>query len=91
MVELPYGLQNGHIMLAMNDFLGFLGFVNEQLNTRQISRLESILMPANFSSIVGEFIKMNIPGYCQTLAINGSRKEIKFPLTRCRPPSGERG
>jgi hypothetical protein len=27
-------------------------------------------MPANFSSIVGEFIKMNIPRYCQTLANN---------------------
>jgi len=69
-VELPYGLQNEHIMLAMNDFLGFLGFVNQQLNTRQIPRLESILMPANFSSIVGEFIKMNIPRYCQTLVNN---------------------
>jgi len=25
MAELPYGLQNEHIMLAMNDFWGFLG------------------------------------------------------------------
>lgn len=61
MVELPYGLQNEHIMLAMNDFLGFLGFVNQQLNTRRIPRLESILMPANFSSIVDEFINNEYP------------------------------
>jgi hypothetical protein len=68
--NLPYGLTTAHIMQAMNDFLDFLGFINQQLNSRQIPRLESFIMPANFSSIVGEFIKLNIPRYCHTLVNN---------------------
>lgn len=51
--DLPYGLTTEHVRLAMNDFTDFLGFVNQQLNTRDMERLESIVMPANFSSIVG--------------------------------------
>ena len=39
----------------MNEFIDFIGFVNQQLNGRGILRLETMLMPANFSSIVGEF------------------------------------
>ena len=54
----------------MADYLDFLGFVNQQLNTRQLPRLESFLMPANFSSIVGEFMSATIPKYCATLAKN---------------------
>jgi hypothetical protein len=42
--------------MAMNDFTDFLGFVNQQLYTRDMERQESIVMPANFSSIVGEFM-----------------------------------
>jgi hypothetical protein len=53
---LPYGLTTDHIQQAMTDFTDFLGFINQQLRTKQIPRLESFLMPANFSSIVGEFI-----------------------------------
>jgi hypothetical protein len=34
----------------MQGFLDFLGFVNQQLNTRELQRLETMLMPANFSS-----------------------------------------
>jgi len=67
---LPYGLKCDHIMQAMNDFLEFIGFINQQLHTREIKRLESMLMPANFSSMVGEFIKMNIPRYCSSLTNN---------------------
>jgi hypothetical protein len=51
--DLPYSLTTDHVRLAMKDFTGFLGFVNQQLNTRDMERLESIVMPANFSSIVG--------------------------------------
>ena len=45
----------------MADFLEFLGFVNQQLATRKLLRLESFLMPANFSSMVGEFMTAAIP------------------------------
>jgi hypothetical protein len=67
---LPYGLSAEHIRLAMNDFLGFLGFVNQQLNTKEMERLESIVMPANFSSIVGEFMSARIPKHCPTIVKN---------------------
>jgi hypothetical protein len=69
-VELPYGLKNQHISSAMTDFLDFLGFINQQLYTREIERLENMLMPANFSSIVGEFMGSTIPKYCSTLVKN---------------------
>jgi hypothetical protein len=67
---IPYGCTVGHICAAMDDFLDFLGFINQQLNTRGIPRLESFLMPANFSSIVGEFMSASIPKHCPTLAKN---------------------
>jgi hypothetical protein len=54
----------------MGDFLDFLGFLNQQLNTRGLTRLESFLMPANFSSMVGEFMSATIPKYCRMLAKN---------------------
>jgi len=67
---LPYGLKNEHIMQAMDDFLDFLGFINQQLYTKSIARLESFLMPANFSSMVGEFMNIGISKYCPTLTKN---------------------
>jgi hypothetical protein len=54
----------------MNEFLSFLGFLNAQLNAKGIQRFESMLMPANFSSMVGEFLIATIPKYCPTLAKN---------------------
>ena len=69
-VVLPCGLTATHVQKAMVDFLDFLGFLNQQLNTRQLPRLESFLMPANFSSMVGEFMSATIPKYCPTLAKN---------------------
>lgn len=54
----------------MGDFIDFLGFINQQLHTKQILRLESFLMPANFSSIVGEFMNMSIPKHCPDLVKN---------------------
>jgi hypothetical protein len=54
----------------MKDFIDFLGFINQQLYTQRLSRLESFLMPANFSSIVGEFMNEMIPQYCPTLVKN---------------------
>ncbi len=57
---LPCGLKVMHVRRAMEDFLDFLGFLNQQLHTRELPRLESFLMPANFSSIVGEFMGATI-------------------------------
>jgi len=68
--KLPYGLTTAHIHQAMNEFIEFVGFINQQLHKKGIPRLESFLMPANFSSIVGEFMNMTIPKYCNTLVKN---------------------
>lgn len=68
--EIPYGLKIEHIKTAMQDFIDFLSFINNQLHTRNIPRLESFLMPANFSSMVGEFMVISIPKYCKTLVKN---------------------
>ena len=68
--NLPHGLTVEHIDQAMKDFIDFLGFINHQLYTKGIPRLESFLMPANFSSIVGEFINITIPKYCTSLVKN---------------------
>lgn len=67
---LPYGLAVAHVREAMRRFQEFLGSVNQHLHSRDIPRLESFLMPANFSSIVGEFIAMTLPRYCDSLARN---------------------
>lgn len=68
--ELPYGCTIKHIQQAMNDFIDFLGFINQQLHTKALERFESMLMPANFSSMVGEFMITSIPKYCSGLAKN---------------------
>jgi hypothetical protein len=67
---LPHGCKTRHIYRAMSEFVDFLGFVNQQLFTRKIQRLESMIMPANFSSIVGEFITSALPKHCNTLVKN---------------------
>ena len=68
--RMPYKLTLEHVYLAMNEFASFLGFINQQLNSRNIRRFESMLMPANFSSMVGEFITSTIPKHCSTLVKN---------------------
>jgi len=67
---IPYGCAIEHIYKAMSDYLRFLEFINMELHRQRISRLESMLMPANFSSIVGEFMCMAIPRYCPNLTRN---------------------
>jgi len=67
---LPYGLQVDHMRAAMQEFIDFLGFVNVQLYSKNIPRMESMLMAANFSSMVGEFMTANIPKYCRTVSKN---------------------
>ena len=68
--KLPYGCSRDHIRRAMQDWIDFLGFVNGQLQNRVTARLETLLMPANFSSMVGEFMVSSIPKYCSTLLKN---------------------
>ncbi|MGQ9569156.1 MAG: hypothetical protein ACUVWW_14055, partial [Anaerolineae bacterium] len=51
--KLPYGLQVDHVRQAMESFVDFLGFLNRQLHGKGLPRIESLLMPANFSSMVG--------------------------------------
>lgn len=68
--QLPYDLTLDQVYAAMVDFNHFLGFLNQQLYARHIPRLESFLMPANFSSLVGEFVSMTIPTYCSGLVKN---------------------
>jgi hypothetical protein len=54
----------------MVDFIDFLGFINARLNSHGLERLESFLMPANFSSLVGEFMVSRIPRHCPTVVKN---------------------
>jgi hypothetical protein len=65
--EIPYGVTTAHVRQAMEEFIDFLAFVNSQLHTKKIDRLESFLIPANFSSMVGEFVGAAIPKYCKTV------------------------
>jgi hypothetical protein len=67
---LPHKCSIESIKKSMSDFIDFIGFVNQQLNTKQMPRLESMLMAANFSSVVGEFMISNIPKYCTGLVKN---------------------
>jgi len=68
--QIPFGVTIEHIRRSMGDFLEFLGFINSQLNTKMIERLESFMMPAAFSSLVGEFMGAAIPKYCKTIVRN---------------------
>jgi hypothetical protein len=68
--DLPYNLEIAHLHSAMNEFLEFLGFLNSQLYTRHIPRLETMLMAASFSGMVGEFMSSTIPKQCRTLVKN---------------------
>jgi hypothetical protein len=68
--RLPYGLTTDAVQLAMADFLQFIGVINGQLYRTALPRLETILMSANFSSIVGEFMTVGIPKYAPTLVKN---------------------
>jgi hypothetical protein len=67
---LPHGLKVEHIQAAMVEWIDFIGFINGQLATKGLDRLEAFMMPANFSSLVGEFIVSRIPRLCRTLVKN---------------------
>jgi len=67
---LPHGVDVEHVRAAMVDFTHFLGVINRQLHGEGIERLESILMPANFSSMVGEFGISALARHAPTIAKN---------------------
>jgi len=69
--RLPHGCTVEAVRNAMAEFLDFLEFINTQLHSRQLPRLECFLMPATFSGIVGEFMSATIPKHCPTLVKNG--------------------
>lgn len=68
--EIPYGVRPSHVRKAMEEFIEFLEFINSQLYSKKLERLESFLMPANFSSIVGEFMGAAIPKHCKSVVRN---------------------
>lgn len=68
--KIPYGVTFEHIYQTMQAFAEFLKTVDSRLAENNMARLEEMLMPANFSSIVGEFIASNLPKHCPTIAKN---------------------
>lgn len=67
---MPCGCTCEHIAQAMNDCLGFLTNINGLLLQEDMQRFEALLMPANFSSIVGEFVKSRLPKYSTGIVNN---------------------
>lgn len=51
-------------------FVEFLDLVDSRLVEKGMVRLEEMLMPANFSSIVGEFIASALPKHCTSVVKN---------------------
>ena len=68
--EIPFGVKVDHVHAAMKDFTDFLGFIDSQLCSKDMARFEEMLMPANFSSIVSEFMSATIPKHCKTVVKN---------------------
>lgn len=58
------------IAAAMRDFTDFLGYVNAEMERRDLVRLEDMLMPANFSSVVSEFMSATVPKHAKSVAKN---------------------
>ena len=69
-VELPYGLELEHVAQAAQDLINFVGYINTALRENDMQRFECIAMPANMSSLVGEFVHARIPKYCESLVQN---------------------
>ncbi|SRR6266700_876618 len=67
---IPFGVTTEHVYKAMKEFTDFLCFIDTQLFTKGMVRFEEMLMPANFSSMVGEFMTASIPKYCKSIVRN---------------------
>ncbi len=67
---IPFGVTIADVKRAMDDFTNFLEFVDTQLLDKGMTRIEDMLMPANFSSMVGEFMSVGISKYSKTVVKN---------------------
>ena len=67
---IPNGVSIEDVCSAMQDFTEFLRTINTELLRKGMVRLEDLLMPANFSSIVGEFITTALPRHCASIVKN---------------------
>lgn len=67
---IPCGVTVEHLCAAMNDFIGFMQMVNVRLHENGTQRIEAMLMPANFSSMVGEFMSANLPKHSPGIVKN---------------------
>ncbi|MCO6456598.1 MAG: hypothetical protein J5I93_14970 [Pirellulaceae bacterium] len=85
--NLPYGLTCDHVGAAMRELLEFLRLVNGSLAGRSMPRLEAILMPANFSSIVGEFMTATMPRHCPSIVKNSYHNGHPDILPKGRYPN----
>ena len=70
---IPFGITTEHLYESMKEFTGFVEFIDTQLRAQDRARFEDILMAANFSSMVGEFMSRTIPKYCKTVVRNKYR------------------
>lgn len=68
--SIPFGVSIKHIYQSMVDFAEFLQVVNTELARKNMMRLEDMLMPASFSSMVGEFIVSSLPKHCPSVVKN---------------------
>jgi hypothetical protein len=68
--KIPFGVTVDHVYAAMKEFTDFLGFIDTQLGAKDMLRFEEMLMPANFSSMVSEFMTATIPKHCKTVVKN---------------------
>lgn len=68
--KIPFGVTINHVYAAMNDFIEFMRMVNVRLHENSSPRFETMLMPANFSSIVGEFLTSNLPKHSPGIVKN---------------------
>ena len=67
---IPFGVTTEHLYESMKEFTGFVELIDFQLRAQQMARFEDILMAANFSSLVGEFMSRTIPKHCKTVVKN---------------------
>ena len=84
--DIPFGVSVANIFHAMVDFTEFLRTVDTELVRKDMARLEDMLMPANFSSMVGEFITSNLPKHCPTIAKNAYHNGHPDLLPACKYP-----
>ena len=84
--KFPNGCTVKAVRKSMEAFIDFLGFLNQQLLTRDLPRIEMLMMPANFSSLVGEFVVTSIPKHCPGLVKNRFHNGHPDLIpTRCYP------